>query len=238
MFDVFFLEDSSIVVSSILVSGLNTEATFSYPPSFAFLVASTLPLTVFIFFIAVGRTVNGAEPSPANPSKPISFTSISWSAANLPATSPVEPPTTSTAPPANGAAAFLAALPATDLPFFTAPATTFVALPANPADKASTAPMAAPLPTAFLLSSESFSGSCNIFCTLSIVISPSISSCKSSEKVSPASIAAAPAPNPPIKAPADEVKGAKIPPAKPSDAPAPAPAAADAETSSDAREPI
>ena len=170
--------------------------------------------------------VTGALPRPAKASKPISATSISWSATNLPATSPVPPPTTSTAPaaatpvglaPLNPA---LAIFPPTPL--------------ANPIVANSIAPIATPLPNALFFNSASFSGFSRIFLTLSTSISSPTSSVNSSEKVNPVSIAVivpliAPA-NPPGIAP---IPANKDPPA----APAVPPAAAEAKTSSDRKDP-
>ena len=172
--------------------------------------------------------VIGALPSPANASKPISIASISWPATNLPATSPVPPPTISIAPVA--APAIIG--PCNDVGTFLNPA--LANLPptpfASPIVANSIAAIVTPLPNDLFFKSASFSGFSSIALTFSFVKSPLISSCNNSANVNPVSIAPILPPIKPVIAPNPVPIGVASDPAV---APVAAPAIPANRTSSD-----
>ena len=154
-------------------------------------------------------TLIGAVAIPAIPSNPISATSISCPATNLPATSPVDPPTASTPKPAPKAPNFLPVVKGPPLYTFA---------PTEPAKRAvapSIKPIARPLPAALYLIELSASWSSNTVLTLSVLNSNSLSSnsfCNNSAKVIPVSNVA---PAAPIAPPIVPIIGTNEPPTPP-----------------------
>ena len=163
--------------------------------------------------------VPGAVTVPAKPSSNISSPLNSCPAANIPAASPVAPPTASTNVPFTAAPAIARLVP----PIALAPI-----LPAIPPVNASIAPIAIPLPKALLLILNIASSSSKTFLISSFLLKSKplslSSSCSNSAKVPVVSIAVIAAVDAPTNVPA------AIPAPSPA-APAAAPVAAPAATS-------